>query len=60
MFFKKPEPNYDTRLELVYSYELNLLRVAAFNKGKRAEAQKKLKEFTVWRLNNESNFNYDI
>lgn len=49
------EPKYDTRTELVYSYELNLLRVAAYQRGKRQEAIKKLKDFTAWRLANREN-----
>lgn len=53
-FFKKKkvEPIYDTRQEMVYTYELNLLRIAAFEKGRREEAIKKLKTFMNWRLSN--------
>lgn len=46
------EPKYDMRTEVVYSYELNLLRTAAYQKGKRQEALKKIKEFMAWRLAN--------
>ncbi len=51
---KSPSPKhqYDMRTEMVYSYELNLLRVAAFNKGEREEAIKKLRAFSAWRLAN--------
>ena len=46
-----PSPQkYDTRMEMVYSYELELLRLAAFNKGARADAQQRLKSFNAWRL----------
>lgn len=51
-FKKKKTQEYDTRQEMVYSYELELLRIAAFNKGEREEAIKKLKTFTSWRLSN--------
>ncbi len=55
-FFKgkspTPKPVYDTRMEMVYSYELQLLRLAAWEKGEREEALKKLKTFTAWRLAN--------
>lgn len=54
-FFKKspaPQTVYDTRMEMVYSYELQLLRLAAWEKGEREEALKKLKTFTAWRLAN--------
>lgn len=49
------EPKYDMRTELVYSYELNLLRVAAYQKGKRQEALKKIKDFVAWRIANREN-----
>ena len=46
-----PSPQkYDMRMEMVYSYELELLRVAAFIKGALADAQKRLKSFNAWRL----------
>ena len=55
-FFKgkspTPKPVYDTRMEMVYSYELQLLRLAAWEKGEREGALKKLKTFTAWRLAN--------
>lgn len=54
-FFKKSPTQqavYDTRMEMVYSYELQLLRLAAWEKGEREDALKKLKTFTAWRLAN--------
>lgn len=46
------KPIYDTSKVLIYTYEYNLLRVAAFERGKRREAIKKLKTFVAWRLAN--------
>lgn len=43
---------YDTRQEMVYSYELNLLRAYMTHKGERPEIERKLKAFSAWRLQN--------
>jgi hypothetical protein len=47
-----PKPKYDEVRTVVYTYELELLRVAAFNKGERKDAINKLKAFQAWRLSN--------
>lgn len=49
---KSPTPKYDTRTEMVYSYELNLLRAYMTHKGLRPEIERKLKAFSAWRLAN--------
>lgn len=45
-----PKLKYDERIEMVYSYELNLLRAYMTNKGQRPEIAKKLRDFQAWRL----------
>lgn len=45
-----PKPQYDTRTEMVYSYELNLLRSFIAHKEKRPEIARKLKAFNAWKL----------
>ena len=49
---KKTQPEYDTKKVVVYNYELELLRQAAYCRGKRKEALDKIKAFTLWRLQN--------
>lgn len=46
------ELNFDTRTEVVYTYELNLLRAYMARKGQRPEIARKLKDFYAWRLAN--------
>ena len=48
----KPNANYSERMEMVYSYELSLLRAYMTQKGQRPEIAKKLKAFNAWRLSN--------
>lgn len=48
-----PTPKrYDMRTEMVYSYEINLLRAYMTHKGQRPEIERKLKAFLAWRLAN--------
>lgn len=48
-----PTPKrYDMRTEMVYSYEINLLRAYMTHKGQRPEIERKLKAFSAWRLAN--------
>ena len=43
---------YNLKQVKVYAYELELLRKAVYNRGQRADSIKKIKDFTLWRLEN--------
>lgn len=49
---KTPTPKKVTRFVTIPLEEYELLKLAAWNKGQGAEAQKKLKTLNAWRLSN--------
>lgn len=47
-----PKKRFQTRFVTIPLEEYELLKLATWNKGQRAKAQRKLKELSAWKINN--------